>query len=42
MSLFAGSVWIGQLPGGGWRVKAELPLPVEPGLDQRAAAVPAS
>lgn len=42
VSLFGGTARTGRVPGGGWRVHAELPLPVPSRHDQRAAVLPTS
>lgn len=45
VALFGGTVSAGPAEGGGWRVRAELPLPTAPtptGRDQPAAALPPS
>jgi signal transduction histidine kinase len=40
VATFAGTVSTGQVPGGGWRVRAELPLVASSVDDQRAATAP--
>ena len=42
VSLFGGTVRIGPVSGGGWSVRAELPLPISSRQDRRTAVIPSS